>query len=253
MKSTKQILDENYAKFNVKNFIKDDPISIPHKFSLKQDKEIMGFFASIFAWGLRKTIINKSNLLIELFENEPYNFIMNHKDKDLKKFLNFKHRTFNATDLLYFIAFFKHHYTNFESLEDAFLIGLKQEHDTVENSLIEFHNYFSSLEFFPSRTRKHISTPDRNSACKKINMFLRWMVRKDDKNVDLGIWNRINTSQLLMPLDVHVDRQARILGLITRKQRDFKTVLELTKNLKKYDNNDPVKYDFALFGAGVNA
>lgn len=251
--NVKKILEENYIKFHVKDFIKNDPISIPYKFTKNQDIEIMGFFASIFAWGLRKTIINKSNLLIDLFDGEPHNFIMNHKDEDLKRFLEFKHRTFNATDLLYFIAFLKHHYQRYDSLEDAFLIGLKPEDETVENSLIEFHNYFTSLEFFPERTRKHISTPERNSACKKLNMFLRWMVRDDENNVDFGIWKRIKTSQLLMPLDVHVDRQARLLGLITRKQRDFKTVLELTKNLKKFDSNDPVKYDFALFGVGVNA
>jgi hypothetical protein len=215
MKNPKKILEENYLKFNKNDFIKDDPISIPHKFSTHQDIEIMAFFASILAWGLRKTIINKCNLLINLFENKPYDFIMNHEEEDLKRFLDFKHRTFNATDLIYFIE------------------------------------YFCSLAYFPHRTRKHIASPARNSACKKLNMFLRWMVRDSSTGVDFGIWKNIKTSQLLMPLDVHVDRQARILGLITRKQRDFKTVLELTKNLKKYDKNDPVKYDFALFGMGV--
>lgn len=251
MKNPKKILEENYLKFNKKDFIKDDPISIPHKFSTNQDIEIMAFFASILAWGLRKTIINKCNLLIDLFENKPYDFIMNHEEEDLKRFLGFKHRTFNTTDLLYFIAFLKFHYTNHESLEDAFLIGLNPKDATVENSLRAFEEYFCSLEYFPHRTRKHIASPARNSACKKLNMFLRWMVRDSSTGVDFGIWKNIKTSQLLMPLDVHVDRQARILGLITRKQRDFKTVLELTKNLKKYDKNDPVKYDFALFGMGV--
>ena len=250
--TTKEILEHNYKKFNKPNFIKDDPISIPHKFIKKQDVEIMAFFASILAWGLRKTIINKCNLLIELFENKPYDFIMNHKEEDLKRFLDFKHRTFNATDLLYFIAFLKHHYQRFDSLEDAFLIGLKPNDSTVEGALVAFEKYFTSLAYFPNRTRKHIASPKRNSACKKLNMFLRWMVRNDKTDVDFGIWKRIKSSQLLIPLDVHVDRQARILGLISRKQTDFKTVLELTKNLKKYDENDPVKYDFALFGMGVN-
>lgn len=253
MNQVKEILETNYKKFNVKGFVIDDPISIPHKFSKKQDIEIMAFFASVLAWGLRKTIINKCNLLIELFESRPYDFILNHKDEDLKRFLDFKHRTFNATDLLYFIAFLKQHYQKFNSLEDAFLIEWKPSDATVENALIGFEKYFSSLEYFPSRTRKHISSPKRNSACKKLNMFLRWMVRKDDSEVDFGIWKNIKTSQLLMPLDVHVDREARKLGLIKRKQTDFKTVLELTNNLKKYDAKDPVKYDFSLFGLGVNS
>lgn len=253
MKKAKAILEENYLKFNKKDFIKDDPISIPHKFTKKQDIEIMAFFASILAWGLRKTIINKCKLLIELFENKPYDFIMHHEEEDLKRFLDFKHRTFNATDLLYFIAFLKFHYTNHESLEDAFLMNWKATDKTVENALIGFHDYFTSLEYFPARTRKHIASPVRNSACKKLNMFLRWMVRDNSTGVDFGIWKNIKTSQLLMPLDVHVDRQARKLNLISRKQTDFKTVLELTKNLQKFDKNDPVKYDFALFGMGVSS
>lgn len=251
MKNIATVLEENYLKYNKPNFIADDPISIPHLFSQKQDVEIMAFFASIFAWGQRKTIINKCNLLINLFENKPYHFIINHKEEDLKRFLDFKHRTFNATDLLYFIAFLKQHYQKYDSLETAFLLGLKPKDKTVENALIDFEEYFTSLEYFPARTRKHIASPKRNSACKKLNMFLRWMVRND--GVDFGLWKKIKTNQLLMPLDVHVERQARILGLITRKQSDFKTVLELTENLKKYDKNDPVKYDFALFGMGVNA
>ncbi|MGB0886249.1 MAG: TIGR02757 family protein [Chitinophagales bacterium] len=252
MKKVASVLEANYKKYNKPNFIADDPISIPHLFTKKQDVEIMAFFASIFAWGQRKTIINKCNELVALFENKPYDFIINHEEKDLKRFLEFKHRTFNATDLLYFIAFLKHHYENYDSLEDAFLKGLKPNDKTVENALIGFEEYFTSLEYFPARTRKHIASPKRKSACKKLNMFLRWMVRNDKQGVDFGIWKQIKTSQLLMPLDVHVERQARILGLISRKQSDFQTVLELTENLKKYDKNDPVKYDFALFGMGVN-
>lgn len=253
MESIAAVLETNFKKFNKPNFIADDPISIPHLFTKKQDIEIMGFFASILAWGQRKTIINKCMQLVELFDNKPYNFILNHKEEDLKRFLEFKHRTFNATDLLYFIAFLKQHYERHESLEEAFLMGLKPEDESVENALIAFEEYFTSLEFFPARTRKHIASPKRKSACKKLNMFLRWMVRDDKQGVDFGIWKNIRTNQLLMPLDVHVERQARILGLISRKQSDFKTVLELTKNLKKFDNDDPVKYDFALFGMGVNA
>lgn len=253
MLSVQQILDTNYKKYHKKDFIADDPIGIPHQFSLPQDIEIIGFFASILAWGQRKTIINKCNLLVELFQGKPYHFILNHKEEDLKALLEFKHRTFNATDLLYFIAFLKQHYQKYNSLEDAFLMNWKKEDETVENALIGFHNYFTSLDFFPSRTRKHIATPARNSACKRLNMYLRWMVRQDSKNIDFGLWKNIQTHQLLIPFDVHVERQARNLGLIQRKQRDFKTVLELTKNLKQFDANDPTKYDFALFGMGVNA
>lgn len=252
MPTVAQILEINYKKFNKPNFIADDPISIPHLFTQKQDIEIMAFFASILAWGQRKTIINKCQELVYLFENKPYDFILNHEEEDLIRFLNFKHRTFNATDLLYFIAFLKQHYQNHESLESAFLLGLKSKDKTVENALISFEEYFTSLEYFPSRTRKHMASPKRNSACKKLNMFLRWMVRDDKTGVDFGIWKNIKTSQLLMPLDVHVERQARKLGLISRKQSDFKTVLELTENLKKFDKKDPVKYDFALFGIGVS-
>lgn len=247
----KDILEEAYQKHHNADFIKDDPLQIPHMFSKQQDIEIMAFFASILAWGQRKTIINNCKKLVNLFDNTPYDFILNHKEKDLKRFLDFKHRTFNATDLLYFIAFFKQHYQKNESLESAFTNSLDEDDENVENALIGFHNYFTSLEYFPVRTRKHIASPERKSACKRINMFLRWMVRKDDKNIDFGIWKNIKPSQLLCPLDVHVERQARKLNLITRKQRDFKTVVELTNNLKQFDPTDPVKYDFALFGMGI--
>jgi len=250
-RKAKEILEKAYLRHHNAAFIPEDPLQIPHQFTKLQDIEIMAFFSSILAWGQRKTIINNCKKLVLLFDNEPYNFILNHKEEDLKRFLDFKHRTFNATDLLYFIAFLKHHYQNNESLESAFTMHLSPKDETVENALIGFHNYFTSLEFFPIRTRKHIATPARNSACKRLNMFLRWMVRQDDKNIDFGLWKNIKTSQLLCPLDVHVERQARALGLITRKQSDFKTVLELTANLKKIDQNDPVRFDFALFGMGI--
>ena len=249
--NTKAILDAAFLRHHNSDFIKNDPLQIPHQFSLQQDIEIMAFFASILAWGQRTTIINSCKKLLTLFENKPYHFILNHREEELKRFEGFKHRTFNTTDLLYFIAFLKQHYELHDSLETAFSKHLKDEDETVENALIGFHNYFTSLEYFPTRTRKHIATPARNSACKRLNMFLRWMVRKDDQGIDFGIWNQIQPSQLLCPLDVHVERQARALGLIERKQSDFKTVLELTKNLKQFDPFDPVKYDFALFGMGV--
>jgi len=210
----------------------------------------MGFWAAILAWGQRKTIINKASELISLMDGAPYDFIRHHTDQDLKRFLSFRHRTFNATDALYFLAFFRHYYTRFDSLEDAFLLP-DPDVPNVEAGLRRFHDLFFSLEDYPERTRKHISTPARNSACKRINMFLRWMVRRDDQGVDFGIWQRIKPSQLICPCDVHVDRVARKLGLIQRKQTDWLTAIELTDALRQMDAEDPVKYDFALFGLGV--
>ena len=232
-------------------FIANDPVSIPHLFSRKQDIEIAGFWAAILAWGQRRTIINKCKELFHLMDNAPYDFITQHKEDDLKVFERFKHRTFNATDTLYFIAFFKWYYQQYESLETAFTQGLKEYDKHVESGLIDFHDLFFSLPDHPHRTRKHIATPARKSACKRINMFLRWMVRKDECGVDFGIWPNIKASQLVCPCDVHVDRVARRLGLISRQQTDWLAAVELTQNLRKFDAEDPVKYDFALFGLGV--
>lgn len=252
LEKQRQILEKAYQQFHVNDFIKNDPLQIPHLFTEKQDIEIMGFFAAILAWGQRKTIINNCFKLVDLFKGEPYHFIMNHSDKDLKKLLGFKHRTFNDTDLLFFIEFFKQHYTKHESLETAFCGHMQAKDTTVENALIGFHNYCISFSFFPKRTTKHIATPAKNSSCKRLNMYLRWMVRSDEQGIDFGIWKKIKSSQLLCPLDVHVERQARKLGLISREKTDFKTVLELTENLKKLDKNDPVRFDFALFGLGID-
>ena len=246
-----ELLEEKVAQYNQPNFIPNDPISIPHQFSKLQDIEIMGFWAAVLAWGQRKTIINKCQELIQLMDGAPYDFVRNHTDTDLKRFLNFKHRTFNATDTLYFLHFFKHFYQHHHSLEEAFVYALPVEAPHVEMGLAGFHELFFSLEDFPERTRKHIATPVRKSSCKRLNMFLRWMVRKDDKGVDFGLWNALKPSQLICPCDVHVDRVARKLGLIQRPTTDWQTALELTENLKQLDPNDPVKYDFALFGLGV--
>ncbi|NME70712.1 TIGR02757 family protein [Flammeovirga aprica] len=246
-----ELLENSYEKYNQPNFIPDDPICIPHSFSKKEDIEIMGFWAAVLAWGQRKTIINKCKELVTLMDNAPHDFIINHTESDLKPFLNFKHRTFNDVDTLYFLSFFQKHYQKHNSLEDAFLIGYSEKDENVEHSLIAFHDYFFEDEDAPQRTRKHIATPARKSACKRINMFLRWMVRKDDQGVDFGIWNTIQPHQLICPLDVHVERVSRKLKLLTRKQSDWKAAVELTENLKKIDQNDPVKYDFALFGLGL--
>lgn len=184
-------------------------------------------------------------------DGSPHEFVLNHQDNDLKRFLHFKHRTFNPTDTLYFIEFFRHHYSKHSSLEDAFSAFLSKKSETVEPALSGFHELFFSLPDAPHRTRKHVATPIRKSTCKRINMYLRWMVRNNKSGVDFGLWKNIKPAQLLCPLDVHVDRIARKLGLITRKQTDWQTVVELTENLKTFDPVDPVKYDFALFGLGV--
>lgn len=247
----KDFLDTKVAQYNQPSFIPFDPICIPHLFSKKQDIEIMGFWAAILAWGQRKTIINKSKELIALMDNAPHDFMLHHQENDLKRFLHFKHRTFNATDTLYFIAFFKQYYLANDSLEDAFANAVGLEDTNVQKGLLAFHDLFFSLEDFPSRTKKHIATPARNSSCKRINMFLRWMVRQDTSGVDFGLWTKLAPSQLICPCDVHVDRVGRQLGLIQRKQTDWYTALELTEALKQFDPVDPVKYDFALFGLGV--
>lgn len=248
----KEFLDGKVNEYNQPQFIDNDPILIPHLFQHKQDIEVMGFFAAIFAWGQRKTIINKCKELIDRMDGAPYDFIRNHKDADLKSLLNFKHRTFNDTDLLYFVSFFQFHYRSNDSLEDAFLIGQDGEVPfSIEIALNRFKTYFFSLADFPSRTKKHISSPFQKSTCKRLNMFLRWMVRRDDKGVDFGIWNRITPAQLICPCDVHVERVARKLGLLTLDKINWKAALELTANLRTLDADDPVKYDFALFGLGV--
>lgn len=251
--SLKNFLDDKVAQYNRPYFITNDPICIPHQYIKKQDIEITAFFASVLAWGQRKTIINKCNELFARMDNAPYDFMLNHEEEDLKKLLGFKHRTFSDTDLLYFVSFFKQHYQNHDSLEKAFLpsSSINANDFTAEEALNHFRHYFFSLPDFPRRTIKHISSPKQKSTCKRLNMFLRWMVRKDDNGVDFGIWHTIPTSSLVCPCDVHVDRVARRLGLIDRKQTDWQTAVELTEKLKQFDPLDPVKYDFALFGLGV--
>lgn len=249
IENLKAFLDSKVAQYNRLNFIKNDPVSIPHLFSRKQDIEIMGFWAATLAWGQRITIINKCKELISLMDGAPYDFIINHEEPDLKKLLHFKHRTFNDVDTLYFISFFRYHYSNYNSLEDAFIPTAGA--NTVEDCLNYFRNYFFSLPDYPHRTKKHVSAPSQKSTCKRLNMFLRWMVRRDDQGVDFGIWKTISPSQLICPIDVHVARVARRFDLITRKQVDWLTGLELNAHLKRFDPDDPAKYDFALFGLGV--
>ncbi|MBA2249364.1 MAG: TIGR02757 family protein [Chitinophagaceae bacterium] len=251
-KGLKKFLDKKVDEYNQPAFIVNDPISIPHRFHKKQDIEIAGFFAAIFSWGNRTTIINKSKELLHLMDNAPYQFCRQHESADLKKLLEFKHRTFNTTDLLYFISFLKHHYTSNRSLESAFFNStIEQSNQVVENGLNHFYNYFFSLADAPKRTYKHIASPQKNSSCKRLNMYLRWMIRKDDNGVDFGLWKSISPAALICPVDVHVARVAKHFKLLERRQVDWQAALELTNNLRKLDSHDPAKYDFALFGLGV--
>lgn len=247
----KAFLDKKVDQYDQPSFIPYDPICIPHLFKKKQDIEIAAFFAAIFAWGNRTTIIRKSTELMQAMDMAPHEFILNHQEKDLRRLLGFKHRTFNATDLLYFVDFFKHHYTTNKTLETAFTRGMKKGDTDMENALVGFQQYFFSLEEVPARTLKHVSTPQRNSTCKRLNMFLRWMVRKDENGVDFGIWKNIYPSQLVCPVDVHVARVAKKFNLLNRKPVDWLAAIELTEQLRRFDEADPVKYDFALFGLGV--
>jgi len=253
IENIKSFLDAKVSQYNRPDFIPNDPVSIPHLFTQKQDIEIMGLWAAVLAWGQRVTIINKCHELIKLMDGTPYDFVMNHEETDLKKLLKFKHRTFNDIDTLYFISFFRQHYQSYSSLESAFIPPKNiTDENVVEHSLNYFRSYFFSLPDFPHRTKKHISSPSQKSTCKRLNMFLRWMVRKDSCGVDFGIWNQLKPADLICPCDLHVDRVARKLNLITRKQTDWQTAIELTERLREFDPMDPVKYDFALFGLGID-
>jgi uncharacterized protein (TIGR02757 family) len=250
MNNLSVFLNKKFKQYNQPSFIKDDPICIPHCFSRKQDIEIAGLFAAIFAWGNRVTIINKAKELMQMMDNSPYEFCLHASPDQLKKIAIFKHRTFKSDDLYYFVEFFRRHYTNHSSLEAAFTNWMDSSDSNTEKALNGFKRYFFSGDHL-KRTEKHISSPLSNSSCKRLNMFLRWMVRRDDKGVDFGIWEKINPSQLVCPIDVHVARVAKRFQLIQRNSIDWQTALELTRHLQQFDKNDPVKYDFALFGLGV--
>lgn len=245
-----EFLNRKVDEYDQPFFIANDPISIPHLFSKKQDIEIAGFFAAIFSWGNRKTIIQKTKQVLECMDMSPYAFCMSGDPKRLARLKDFRHRTFNETDLFYFIDFFHRHYQTSTTLETAFTMWMNKDDSTVENGLNGFRNYFFSFEHM-KRTEKHVTSPKQKSTCKRLNMFLRWMVRKDKAGVDFGIWNKISSSQLICPVDVHVARVARRLDLLRRKQTDWLAALELTDNLRKLDAVDPVKYDFALFNLGI--
>ncbi|MEC4003860.1 TIGR02757 family protein [Flavobacterium sp. SUN052] len=244
----KEFLDEKVALYNNPNFIESDPIQIPHQFSLKEDIEIAGFLSATIAWGNRKMIIQNSKKMMDIMGNSPYDFVMNHQEYQLEQLENFVHRTFNSQDLKTFIKGLQNIYTNHNGLESVF--SKNHEANSMQKSISEFKKIFFEIEH-QNRTQKHISDPINNSAAKRINMFLRWMVRNDTKGVDFGIWKTIPMSALSCPLDVHSGNVARKLELLTRKQNDGKALFELDSNLRNLDPNDPVKYDFALFGLGV--
>lgn len=244
-------LNTKYLEYDKPAFITPDPIAVPHSFTNKQDIEIAGFFAAIFAWGNRTTILNKSRELMQRMDNAPHAFCLSHSDKDLKNLLGFRHRTFNDTDLLYFVSFFHHHYSKHSSLETAFTLNMQAGDVNIENALDGFYQYFFSLEDVPQRSLKHIACPAKKASCKRLCMYLRWMVRRDAFGVDFGIWKNISPSQLVVPLDVHVARVARQFKLLTRPSNDWLAALELTESMKLLDKKDPAKYDFALFALGV--
>ncbi|HLF34587.1 MAG TPA: TIGR02757 family protein [Cyclobacteriaceae bacterium] len=245
----KKFLDEKFREYNNPGFISSDPVVIPHQYTLLQDIEISGFWTAVLSWGNRTTILNKARELFSMMGNKPYDFIINHSDNDLKRLVNFRHRTFNATDALAFIHFLKGVYRETDTMESLLNPGAGA--DTIESGLVRFHRFFAAFPDMPQRTGKHISSPETGSACKRINMFLRWMVRVDPAGIDFGLWKKIRPSQLICPCDTHVHRVARKLGLITRSRPDWMAAMELTSNLKKLDPEDPVKYDFALFGLGI--
>lgn len=244
-------LNQWAVEFERPDFITDDPILIPRSYSDPRDKEIAGFFAATLAWGQRKTIINKCHNLFSRMDNKPFEFITEHGENDLRQLEGFAHRTFNSTDLLYFVHRLKRFYEEEGSLEGAFFNDTDPGNEPVYHGLISFRNRFFDESFAPERSKKHIASPARGSACKRLNMYLRWMVRSPEKGVDLGIWNAVKPKDLFCPLDVHVSRVARSFGLLERVQDDWKACVELTGNLRKLDPIDPVHYDLALFGLGV--
>lgn len=247
-KELKEFLDIKVDQYNHPNFIASDPIQIPHQFSRKEDIEISGFLTATIAWGNRKSIINNANKMMELMDQSPHDFIINHIESDLKKLLPFVHRTFNGYDFIQFIKSIKHIYSNHNGLEAVFSNFPKGK--DMQYAIHNFKNVFFEIDHL-DRTKKHVSDPLKNSAAKRINMYLRWMVRQDNNGVDFGIWNSISPALLSCPLDVHSGNVARKLKLLKRKQNDGKALAELDLSLRKLDASDPVKYDFALFGLGV--
>ncbi|MFK8283216.1 TIGR02757 family protein [Capnocytophaga canis] len=244
----KDFLDEKVLKYNRPEFVETDPLQIPKRYSAKEDVEISGFLVSVIAWGLRKSIINNGLKMMDLMGNAPYDFVMSHTQNDLKRLQNFVHRTFNGQDFEQFIISLKHIYTHYDGLENALADSV--ENNDLQLGISNFKSlFFKDLKY--NRSLKHLPDPRKGSVAKRINMYLRWMVRNDNSGIDLGIWKRISPAMLSCPLDVHSGNVARSLGLITRPQNDIKALTELNGHLLRFDPNDPAKYDFALFGLGI--
>ncbi len=247
----KDLLDEKHLKYNNRSFIENDPISIPHLFTKKEDIEIAAFLAATIAWGNRKSIITNANKLMQWMDHAPHDFILNHSKKELKPFEKFVHRTFNGTDCIFFLSSLKNIYTNHKDLEAVFKNVIEKDDLNLKHNIVSFRNLFLETKHF-SRSEKHISDPSKKSSAKRLCMFLRWMVRDDKKGVDFGIWKSISPKDLCLPLDVHTGNVSRTLGLLKRTQNDWQAVEEITEVLRQLDPNDPIKYDFSLFGIGVN-
>ena len=244
----KSFLDFKVEQYNTPEFIESDPVQIPHQFSKKEDIEIAGFLTATIAWGNRKSILKNANRLMEMLDRSPYDFILNHSESDLDNLNGFVHRTFNETDLVYFISAIKNIYKNHGGIETIFTQNAEEK--SLQLAIHEFKKVFFEISH-PPRTQKHVGDPKKNSAAKRINMYLRWMIRKDNSGVDFGLWKNLYPSQLSCPLDVHSGNVARKLKLLKRKANDAKALIELDNSLRKMDSSDPVKYDFALFGLGV--
>lgn len=249
----KELLDEAYERFAAPDFVPDDPISIPRSFALRSDAEVIGFWVAMISWGQRRTILDNAHKLVRLMDEAPFDFVMNASPAELRRLGGFVHRTFNGVDAQHFVQGLRHVVQQYGGLENAFLPapGDAPSSMDIREAIIRFRTRF----FEPAheaRTRKHVADPTKGSNAKRINMFLRWMVRPADRGVDLGLWQRIPASALHVPLDVHTGRVARELGLLERKQDDWKSVVELTERLREFDQQDPIKYDIALFGIGVS-
>ncbi|MEA1787342.1 TIGR02757 family protein [Arenibacter sp. GZD96] len=244
----KDFLDAKVMQYNQASFLNSDPLQIPHLFSKKEDIEISAFLTATISWGNRKSIIANASRMMELLEYSPFAFVIQHSEKDLEAFDGFVHRTFNSEDLSYFIKALKHIYMQYGGLEAAFIPS--EGSIDLQPAISEFKSRFFDIPH-PKRTSKHVSDPQKGSAAKRINMFLRWMVRPNNTGVDFGLWKRISPALLSCPLDVHSGNVARKLGLLHRKQNDALAVAELDQKLRELDPFDPVKYDFALFGLGV--
>ena len=251
LKELKTFLAEKADDYNHPAFIASDPIALPHAFQKPQDIEIIGFFAAIMAWGQRKTILNKGWELIQKMDYEPYQFVKQHELNDLAAFSDFVHRTLQPADVKGLLQFLQHHYEAHDSLETCFIPADPEVEEPMERGLMQFRQALAAFPELPGRTLKHIASPAKKAACKRLNMFLRWMVRHDDKGVDFGLWQQLRSADLFCPVDVHVARMARHLRMLTRKQVDWQATKELTIALRKLDSNDPVRFDFALFGLGI--